>query len=79
VNDTLKRNTETVAKNIGRKYPTKQIDNNNNNNNNNNNDDDDDDVPRGTKDKVYSAVLSPYYYYLFKLQMGFYPVAVVLQ
>jgi hypothetical protein len=34
-------------------YPTKEINNNNNNNNNNN------DVPEGTKDKVYSAVVSP--------------------
>jgi hypothetical protein len=52
VKNTVKWNTETAAKKTGRKYPTKQINNNNNNNNNN-------DVPNGTKDKVYSAVVSP--------------------
>jgi hypothetical protein len=48
-----KRGTKTAAKKIGWKYPTKQINNNNNNNNNNN------DVPEGTKNKVYSVVVSP--------------------
>jgi hypothetical protein len=51
MNDTLKRNTETAAKKIGWKYPTKQINNNNN--------DDNDDVPGGSKGKVYTAVVSP--------------------
>jgi hypothetical protein len=40
----------------------KQINNNSNSSNNNKNDDDDDDsdnVPKGTKDKVYSTVVSP--------------------
>jgi hypothetical protein len=46
-NDTLKRNTETIAKKDRIKYPTTQIKNNNNNNNN--------DVPMGTKDKVQST------------------------
>jgi hypothetical protein len=39
-----------TTKRIGWKYPTKKINNNNNNNNN---------VPKYTKDKVYSAVVSP--------------------
>jgi hypothetical protein len=39
-------NIETAAKKIGWKCPTKQINNNNNN------------VPKDTKDKVYSAVVS---------------------
>jgi hypothetical protein len=43
-------NTETAAKRIGWKYPTKQINNNNNNNN---------DVTKVIKNKVYSAVISP--------------------
>jgi hypothetical protein len=47
VNDTLKGNTEMASKNIGWKYPMKQINSNNN------------DVPEGTKEKVYSVVVSP--------------------
>jgi hypothetical protein len=46
VNDTLKGNTKTSAEKIGWKYPTKQINNNSN-------------VPKGTKNKVYNAVVSP--------------------
>jgi hypothetical protein len=49
VNETRKRNTETAAENIGRKYPTKQMSKNDNHDN----------VLEDTKNNVYNAVVSP--------------------